>query len=68
MISFKHNDSYKGFRLFVVEYRHDNRPKSIIEWIYFVWGVDVFFGKLPILKTQLVLVVTITSILLYAWR
>jgi len=63
MLSFEHNDSYKGFRLFVVEYRHDNKPKSIIEWLYFIWGIDIFFGELPILKTQLLFVVVILSLI-----
>lgn len=39
----------KGFKL--IQLRSTQKPKGFIEWFYLIWGFDIFFHKVPFLKS-----------------
>ena len=40
----------------------DYRPKTFREFLRLLWGVDIFFGEVPFLKTILILNILVWSL------
>lgn len=50
---------YRGYKTLELKFSH---PRQLKEWIYAIWGMDIFFGPVPFLKT-----IVLANLLVWVW-